>query len=251
MAELSGEHVLVTGGARGIGAAIVEVALERGAAAVSFVDLDEEGGARRAAQLGERCSFLPADVTDRAQVVEAVAQLAGRHGPVTALVNNAGRNAYGDPATFTEAEWDDFFAIDLKAAWLVSQAVLPGMKEAGRGAIVNIASAHATATAPGMFPYAAAKSGIVGLTRSMALELGPHGIRVVAVSPGYTKTEAVRAWLDEIGLEEEIAAAHPLRRLGETREIAEVVAFALSSRASFASGVEWRVDGGLLARFAY
>jgi NAD(P)-dependent dehydrogenase (short-subunit alcohol dehydrogenase family) len=249
VAELAGEHVLVTGGARGIGAAIVEVALGAGAAAVSFLDVDEETGRRRAEALGGRCAFEPADVTDRERVAAAVAALAERSGPVTALVNNAGRNAYGDPVTLSEPEWDDAIALDLKAAWLVSQAVLPAMLEAGRGSIVHIASVHATATAAGMFPYATAKAGLLGLTHGMALDLGPRGIRVNAVSPGYTKTEALAEWLESAGVEEQIAGVHPLRRLGAPREIAEVVVFLLSSRASFVTGVEWRVDGGLLARF--
>jgi NAD(P)-dependent dehydrogenase (short-subunit alcohol dehydrogenase family) len=250
-ARLAGEHVLVTGGARGIGAAIVEVALREGAD-VSFVDLDAETGARRAGELGDRCAFARADVTDAGSVEWAVAELAGRRGPVTSLVNNAGRNSYADPVAMTEVEWDDVFAVDLKGAWLVARAVLPAMLAAGRGSIVNIASVHASMTAAGMFPYAAAKSGLVGLTRSLALEVGARQVRVNAVSPGYTRTPLLDAHFaaGDPAEEARVLGVHPLGRIGTPVEIAEVVCFLLSDAASFVTGVEWVVDGGIGARFA-
>jgi NAD(P)-dependent dehydrogenase (short-subunit alcohol dehydrogenase family) len=185
--RLVGEHVLVTGGSKGIGAAIVEKCLAEDAR-VSFIDLDQAGGEallRRLAAAGS-VTFGVGDVREANDIARVHATAVAAHGAVTGLVNNAGRNSYADPVAMTEAEWDDVFAVDLKAAWLCSRAVLPAMLAAGRGSIVNIASLHADLTSAGMFPYAAAKSGLVGLTRSLALEVGPRQVRVNALSPGYT-----------------------------------------------------------------
>ena len=144
------------------------------------------------------------------------------------------------------------FAVDLKSAWLVARAVLPGMKAAKRGAIVNIASLHADMTYPGMFPYAAAKSGLVGLTRSLALEVGRDGIRVNALSPGYVETALVKEFFAraEASLRAKVLAVHPLGRIAAPAEIANCAVFLLSDEASFVTGANWRVDGGLGARFA-
>ena len=152
----------------------------------------------------------------------------------------------------TEEDWDDVFSVDLKASWLVSRQVLPGMIEMKRGSIVNIASIHADMTYPGFFPYAAAKSGLVGLTRSMALDMGKHQIRVNALSPGYTETFLVKEFFDknDPGLRQKVLDVHPLGRMGSPAEIANCVAFLLSDEASFVTGANWRADGGLSARFA-
>ena len=152
----------------------------------------------------------------------------------------------------TEEEWEAVFSVDLKSAWLVARAVLPAMKAAKKGAIVNIASVHADMTYPGMFPYAAAKSGLVGLTRSLALEVGAHGIRVNALSPGYVETALVTEFFarNDSSLREKVVGAHALGRIGSPREIANCVVFLLSEEASFVTGANWRVDGGLAARFA-
>lgn len=238
---LAGEVVLVTGAARGIGEAVANLAREQGAR-VGIIDLEEVPGD----------DAVVADVSDGAQVAAAVVTLTEHLGPATILVNNAGRNVYGDPVDLSEQEWDDFFGVDLKAAWLCSRAVLPHMLETGRGSIVNIASLHARLTQKGMFPYAAAKSGLIGLTRSMALEVAGSGVRVNAVSPGYVRTDIVRRHFDALPPADEQAtlAVQPLGRMADPREIAEVVLFLASPAASYVTGADWAVDGGFGARFA-
>jgi NAD(P)-dependent dehydrogenase (short-subunit alcohol dehydrogenase family) len=251
--RLEGEHILVTGGSRGIGAAVVEKALAEGAR-VSFIDIEEEAGKALAAALGqpERVAFARADIRSADDIARAHDTFVAALGPVTGLVNNAGRNSYADPVAMTEAQWDDVFGVDLKSAWLVARAVLPAMIAARRGAIVNIASVHADMTYKGMFPYAAAKSGLVGLTRSLALEMGPHQVRVNAVSPGYTETFLVKEFFERNPpeLRETVLGVHPMGRMGKPAEIASVVAFLLSDEANFVTGANWLVDGGLTARFA-
>lgn len=251
--RLEGQHVLVTGGARGIGEAIVETALREGAR-VSFVDVEVAAAAALVARLdvGERLLFRQADIRSAEDIGHAVAAARDALGPVTGLVNNAGRNSYADPVAMTEVQWDDVFSVDLKSAWLVARAVLPDMIAARRGAIVNIASIHADLTYPGMFPYAAAKSGLVGFTRSLALEMGRHRIRVNALSPGYTETALVAEFFarNDPALRAKVLEAHPLGRLAQPAEIANCAVFLLSDEASFVTGANWRVDGGLGARFA-
>lgn len=252
MGRLDGQHVFVTGGSRGIGAATVEKALEEGAR-VSFIDLEAEAGAKLAVALGiERCHFGQGNVTRADDLARVTGEAAARFGPVTGLVNNAGRNSYADPVKMTEAEWDDVFAVDLKAAWMAARAVLPGMIAARAGSIVNIASVHAEMTYPGFFPYAAAKSGLVGLTRSLALEVGPQQIRVNALSPGYTETALVKEFFaqHDPSLREKVLETHPMRRIATPREIANCIVFLLSDEASFVTGANWTVDGGLTSRFA-
>ncbi len=250
--RIEGAHVFVTGGARGIGAAIVEKALTEGAR-VSIIDRDEKGrDLLRALEAGERAIFCAGDVRLAPDIDRAHEAATRAFGPVTGLVNNAGRNVYADPVRMTEGEWDDVFTVDLKSAWLVARAVLPGMKAAKKGAIVNIASLHADMTYPGMFPYAAAKSGLIGLTRSLALEVGRDGIRVNALSPGYVETALVTEFFSraDASLRDKVLAVHPLGRIGAPREIANCAIFLLSDEASFVTGANWRVDGGLGARFA-
>jgi len=251
--RLEGQHVLVTGGARGIGEAIVEKSLREGAS-VSFVDVEIAAAEALVARLGvgDRLVFRKADVRSAEDIGRAAAEARAALGPVTGLVNNAGRNSYADPVAMTETQWDDVFSVDLKSAWLVARAVLPEMIAARRGSIVNIASIHAEMTYPGMFPYAAAKSGLVGLTRSLALEMGPHRIRVNALSPGYTETALVSEFFErsDPALRAKVLEVHPMGRMAQPFEIANCAVFLLSEEASFVTGANWRVDGGLGARFS-
>jgi len=256
MARLTGKIILVTGGARGIGRAVVDRCLAD-QAVVTLLDRDADAGRRAVAELaapGNEVHFIQTDVTREADVESAVRAVLARHGRIDVLVNNAGINAYFDAAAMTEAQWDAVFAVDLKGAWLCAKHVLPGMRDRRAGSIVNIASIHATLTIAGMFPYAAAKSGLVGLTRSLALDCAPLGIRVNAVSPGWTRTHLVEEWFSQqpnpAEAETSVMRAHPMRRIATPAEIANVVAFVASDEASAMTGASVAVDCGLGVQFA-
>ena len=253
--RLAGKVAVVTGGAQGIGQAIVEKCHAEGARVV-FFDIDEAKGKSTAEALatGERpVRFLPCDVTAEAQVAAAMGQTAGEFGRLDILVNNAGINAYFDATTMTEAEWEYVFAVDLKGAWLCAKHAIPHMRRNGGGAIVNIASIHAFMTTYGMFPYAAAKAGLVGMTRSLALDYGPENVRVNAICPGWTRTALVQEWLDRqpdpAAAEQQVRDVHPLRRMATPAEVANFVAFIASDEAAFVTGAALLIDGGLSARF--
>ncbi|MFF1818753.1 SDR family NAD(P)-dependent oxidoreductase [Kribbella sp. NPDC058245] len=251
--RLIDEVVLVTGAARGIGRAVAEKAAAEGAA-VGLIDVLADQLAATTADLkatGARVAGVVGDITDEASVAASVGQLAAELGPATVLVNNAGKNAYADATQMTVAEWDSVFDVDLKGAWLMARQVLPAMIENRHGAIVNIASIHASLTTAGMFPYAAAKSGLVGMTRSLALDVGPHNIRVNAVSPGYIATDLLEEFFTTFPHERDHATTvHPLGRIGTPENVAEVVCFLASPAAAFVTGANWSVDGGLSTRYA-
>ena len=256
MPRLLDKTVIVTGGARGIGRAIVAKCADEGARVV-FLDFDEAASNAALPEIrkaGRAVEFLRADVTKDAEVSAAIAEVQRRHGRIDVLVNNAGVNAYFDAAAMTEADWDSVFAVDLKGAWLCARHVLPFMRERRAGSIVNIASIHATLTIAGMFPYAAAKSGLVGLTRSLALDCAPLGIRVNAVSPGWTRTQLVEEWFrlqpDPAAAEASVMRAHPMRRIATAEEVANLVAFVASDEASAITGASLAVDCGLGIQFA-
>ena len=248
--KLSGHHIFVTGGAKGIGEAIVRDCLAEGAK-VSFVDIDVKSGEKLAAELGSSVKFVKASVASFAELSKAFSEVTAAFGEVTGVVNNAGVNSHADPVTMTDQEWEDFFAIDMKPVWLTAKLALPAMRKAGKGSIVNIGSIHGKLTYPGFFPYGAAKSAVLGLTRNLALDEGKHEIRVNTVSPGYILTDLTKGWLSaEDGRTERANSIQPLGRMGQPVEVAKVVTFLLSDKATYISGSDWAVDGGLGARSA-
>lgn len=252
--RLTDEVVLVTGAARGIGKAVAAKAAEEGAA-VALLDILADELATTAAELkqtGATITSAVGDITDEDSVRRAVAELTAALGrPVTVLVNNAGKNAYADATQMTVDEWDSVFDVDLKGAFLMARAVLPEMIAAKHGSIVNIASIHSHLTTAGMFPYAAAKSGLVGMTRSLALDVAPHQVRVNAVSPGFIATDLLEEFFDTIPDARDTAlSVHPLGRIGTPENVAEVVCFLASPAAAFVTGANWAVDGGLGVRYA-
>jgi NAD(P)-dependent dehydrogenase (short-subunit alcohol dehydrogenase family) len=250
---LSGKAVVVTGAARGIGAAVAEAVVDAdGAVALLDVNPAGEEVAARLAQRG-KAHFFRCDVRVLEEVDRAVTDAIGALGGLDGLVNNAGVNAYFDAVEMEEDDWESVFAVDLKAPWLLAKAALPTLVER-RGAIVNMSSLQAQLTLRGFFPYAAAKAGLEGLTRSLALEYATHGVRVNAVAPGYTDTYLFREWLMRQPEPERtlagVRAAIPLGRLVDPAEVAQVVVFLLSDGASAITGATVAVDGGIGVRFA-
>ena len=247
MSLLEGKAVLVTGGARGIGAAVAEAVVGEGGAVV-LLDLGP-AGAETAARLAERgpAHVVRCDVRSLVEVERAVAA-AEVLGGFDGLVNNAGVNAYFDAVAMGEAEWDNVFAVDLKAAWLLAKAMLPGLIER-RGAIVNMSSIHAQLTIAGFFPYPAAKAGLEGLTRSLALDYGAAGVRVNCLCPGLIRTPMTEMLFDPAIAEirDRFIAQHMLGRAGLPEEIASAALFLASDDASFVTGHALVVDGGFTA----
>ena len=254
--SLAGRVALVTGAGRGIGKAIA-VRLAQAGAAVVLAEIDAEAGEAAAQTLqaaGANALFVQTDVSCETEVVRAVERAKKEFGGLDILVNNAGRNLAYNAAEMTSEEWDSGMAVDLKGAWLLCKYALPEMVSRGGGVIVNIASVHATLTTYNMFPYSAAKAGLVGLTKSLALDWGSKGIRVVAVSPGWILSDAVLQGFadakDPEAAREKVRSSLPVGRIGEPEDVGNLVAFLASDEARYITGTEIVIDGGTSARFA-
>ncbi len=245
----------MTGAGRGIGKAIA-VRLAQAGAAVVLAEIDADAGEAAAQTLqatGANAVFVQTDVSQETEVAAAV-QVAKEFGGLDILVNNAGRNLAYNAAEMTSEEWDSGMAVDLKGAWLLCKYTLPEMVSRGGGVIINIASVHATLTTYNMFPYSATKAGLVGLTKSLALDWGNKGIRVVAVSPGWILSDAVLQGFadakDPEAAREKVRSSLPVGRIGEPEDVGNLVAFLASDEARYLTGTEIVIDGGTSARFA-
>jgi len=239
--DLSGRRALVTGGGKGIGAAIARELSQMGARVVVNYRSDQAAAESTTHELGDASSYQ-ADVGDPAQVAEMVAQA----GPFDVVVNNAGLLRDRLLLRMTTEDWDAVLRTDLSAAFHVTKAVVPHMLKGRWGRIVNISSIVGLGGNPGQANYAAAKAGLVGLTKSVAKELGSRNITCNVVAPGYVHTELTASSMTEDMLAELIKMT-PLRRQGEAEEIAAAVAFLCSPAAAFITGEVVVVDGGLSA----
>ncbi|HEU5348523.1 MAG TPA: 3-oxoacyl-ACP reductase FabG [Ktedonobacterales bacterium] len=241
---------LVTGAARGIGAATATRLAAEGAA-VALADLDEAQAQATAHQIdasGERVLAIGCNVAESAQVQRMVDSAVERFGRLDILVNNAGITRDNLLFKMSEDEWDAVIGVHLRGAFLCARAAQKAMVEQKHGRIISLSSVSALGNR-GQVNYSAAKAGIQGLTRTLAVELGPFGITANAVAPGFIDTDMTRATAQRLGLTPEqahaaAAARIPLRRVGQPSEVASVIAFLASDDASYVSGQIIYVNGG-------
>ncbi len=247
MSRYADQVVLVTGAARGIGAATASRFAEEGAT-VAILDLEQEAAQATADALGAGSLGLACDVSDAASVDAAVTAVAERLGRVDVLVNNAGVTRDNLLFKMTEDDWDLVMNVHLRGSFLMSRAVQKHMVAAKWGKILNLSSVSALGNR-GQANYSAAKMGLQGFTRTLALELGPFGINVNAIAPGFIVTDMTDATARRVGMEPEAyreaaAAQTPVRRVGQPADIAATAAFLCSDEASFITGQTVYVDGG-------
>jgi glucose 1-dehydrogenase/3-oxoacyl-[acyl-carrier protein] reductase len=242
--DFEGRSAWVTGGGAGIGRGIA-LHLARAGARVTCVDVDEEAAlavAQEIRKAGGEALGLRADVSAEGDVARAIRSATEAFGGIDVLVNNAGVVLIKSFESSTLEEWDRTLRINLRSMFVCSQYALPWLRRSQAGSIVNISSMAATRFTVPHVPYAASKAGVLALTRDLAVELAPDGIRVNAVAPGPIATQMVRTWDDE---QIEAAGAHfLLGRMGRPEDIAEAVGFLASERASYVTGAVLPVTGG-------
>ncbi|MBP2302849.1 SDR family NAD(P)-dependent oxidoreductase [Azospirillum picis] len=246
MHRFEGKAVIVTGAGSGMGEATAR-RFSREGAMVALVDRDGEAVRRVAADLpSDRSVVHVVDVSDCGAVEAMVAAVAGRFGRLDVIVNNAGVHAAGKPEEIDNESWRRVIATDVDGVFFGCRAALPHLEKT-RGCIINTASVSGTGGDWGMSPYNAAKGAVVNLTRALALDLGARGIRVNSVCPTLTRTGMTVDMLKDEALVDKFKERIPLGRVCEPEEVAAVIAFLASDDASFVSGINMAVDGGLSA----
>jgi 3-oxoacyl-[acyl-carrier protein] reductase len=243
---LLGRVILVTGSSRGIGAEVAVKAAAEGARVAVHYQRSTDGAARsvaRVRELGAEAEAFPADLADGDQAEALVAAVLARFGRVDGLVNNAGTTLVGPFLEIDPADWERVLRTDLTAAFHTCRAVLPSMVERGGGSIVNIASRLGQIGVTETAAYSAAKAGLIGLTRALATEFGPRGIRVNAVAPGVTVTEMTADLVDSEEGRRRLRSM-PLGRFGRADEVADAVVFLLTDASSLFLGQTLNPNAG-------
>lgn len=243
--SLRGRRVVVTGGGSGIGAGLVEGFVSQGAQVV-LLDIAEDASQALVERLGtaaEPPRFIPCDLAQPEAITETFARIARDFGPAEVLVNNAGNDDRHGLDTADAAYFDDRIAVNLRHVLLCSRAAAPAMREAGKGVIVNMGSISWHLGLPGLIVYETAKAGIEGMTRALARELGPDGVRVVCVVPGNVKTPRQEKWYTADG-EAEIVAAQCLKDRILPAHVSALVNFLASDDAAMLTGHSYWIDAG-------
>ena len=247
--RFAGQTALVTGSTRGIGAGVARRFVDEGANVV-VTGRSVDAGETVAEELRERAAaidsggdahFVRADMRDPDDIETLVRATAAEYGGIDVLVNNAGVQTETTASDASVDDWEFVLETDFRSFWLCAKHAVDHMSEGS--AIINMSSNHAFATMPGLFPYNAVKSGINGMTRALALELGPHGIRVNTVNPGWVEVERTEDELAD-GERQQVERLHPLGRIGTPEDVAGTVAFLASDDAGFVTGASLLVDGG-------
>ena len=246
--ELDGKTALVTGGGRGIGRGIVDRFLEEGAqvAIVQRRSLDDALAAH------PRVAHVTADLSDPSAIATAVEQVVERFGGIDVLVNNAGIMFERSISEIRLDEWDLMMAVNLRTPLFLAQAVVPSMRERGGGSIVTIGSIEGIAANPQHAAYCASKAGVHGLTRAMAVDLGPDGIRCNAIAPGWIASDLSETYLeaqpDPGAARDALNRLHPVGRVGRPTDVGDLAVYLASDRSSFMTGEVVVLDGGRTAK---
>ncbi len=248
--SLESRVALVTGSSRGLGFAMAEGLAECGATVVlngrNEKTLAE--GAKKLKDRGLRADFSVFDVTNEAATRAAIDDIARRHGRLDILIANAGMTIRKPLEEWTLAQWNEVIAADLTACFLVTQCSVPHMKKNKYGRVIYTTSLTAVRGRPGIHAYVAAKTGLIGMTRSLACELAEHGITVNGVLPGYFETELNAALLANKEFVEFVNSRTPMRRWGKPRELAGAAIYLAAEASSYVTGQQITVDGGTSAQ---
>jgi len=254
MKSLQDQVAIVTGGAQGIGGATARRLAEEGAR-VLIADLDHaaaQANVARIRNVGGTAEALVADIAQTAAIQATVEKAVAQWGRLDILVNNAwgSKEPDGSALTLTESAWDYAMNVMVKSLFLAAKYAVPHMQKNGKGSIVNISSVHGLLMVPQKLAYEAAKMAVIGVTRQMACDFGPFGIRVNAICPGHIVTERMQMrWDKNPSLLELFKAQYPLRRVGKPEDIANAIRFLCSDEAAFITGHALVVDGGITIQF--
>ncbi|MEZ5424314.1 MAG: SDR family NAD(P)-dependent oxidoreductase [Pyrinomonadaceae bacterium] len=252
--RFDGKTIVVTGGALGIGQAACILLAERGGS-VSIIDWDEAAGNSTCEAIttaGGRAIFTKVDVSDAAAVEAAIKRTAETFGGIDSLIVSAGIQRYGTAVSTTDEQWDEVLGVNLKGAWNAARFAIPHMQASGKGSIVNVSSVQALASQQNVLAYTVSKHALLGLTRSIAMDFAGENIRANAVCPGTVDTPMLQ-WAASLDPDPESVydacrKMHPLGRIAQPSEIAEVALFLAHESSSFVTGSVWTADGGLLTQ---
>lgn len=239
--------ILITGAAQGIGRGIAEAYAERGAV-VLLADLQSQAGKQAAEEIrqaGGKAEFIPCDVRSEREISEMVERIERTYGRIDIVINNAGVSRFKSPFELSVEEWDDVLNTNVRSCFLITREAAKSMKKHGGGSVVNISSTRAIMSEPNSEAYAASKGAIVSLSHAMAVSLGPEGIRVNCVSPGWIETG------DYEELRELDHAQHPSGRVGRPEDIARACLYLTHLDNSFVTGTHLVVDGGMTRKMIY